>query len=89
MLFILVSNTGLGFISHTHELLTPFGSDIEGLIENLHISFLSIGSIAWDLAITPEGPVVIEGNGGWRVLHMQRLLKKPMLNERFIALYTK
>lgn len=75
--------------SHTHELLTPFWSDIEGLIENLHISFLLVGSIVWDLAITPEGLVVIEGDGGWIVLHMQRLLKKSMLNERFIALYTK
>lgn len=42
-------------------------------VKNAHGSFLSIYAIAWDLVITPEGPVILEGNSNWRIDLPQQL----------------
>lgn len=35
------------------------------LVKAMHIHFYGVHSIGWDIAITPSGPLVIEGNDDW------------------------
>ena len=40
----------------------------------LHRFFYGLVSIGWDIAITPKGPVFIEGNHGWEIWAMQAIV---------------
>lgn len=37
-----------------------------------HMQLFKVWAIAWDWVITPEGPVLLEGNGGWGLREMQQ-----------------
>jgi hypothetical protein len=41
-----------------------FHSVIE-IARNLHSYFYGVQSIGWDITVTPEGPIFIEGNDDW------------------------
>ena len=43
----------------------PFFSEAVKLTCELHSYLYGIHSVGWDIAITPEGPVIIEGNDDW------------------------
>jgi hypothetical protein len=43
----------------------PFWEDACALVETAARHFLPIRTIGWDVALTPEGPVIIEGNFWW------------------------
>ena len=43
----------------------PMLEEAIALVLNLHRYFYNIHSIGWDVALTPEGPVVVEGNENW------------------------
>jgi hypothetical protein len=51
-------NTGLPF----REFQVPFWDEACRLVKEVHLQFLPIQIIGWDVAITPNGPVIIEGN---------------------------
>ena len=48
----------------------PFYDECIDLCIKFH-QRLAIHSIGWDVAITPEGPVIIEGNDNWEISLMQ------------------
>ena len=43
----------------------PFWSEARRLVERTALLFLPVRTIGWDVALTPNGPVVVEGNVWW------------------------
>ena len=48
-------------------LTLPCWSQVVDLVDAAHRHFSHIYSIAWDLIITPDGPILLEGNSNWRI----------------------
>lgn len=44
-------------------------------------------SVGWDVAITPDGPVLIEGNHDWNVVLAQQPGSRPLGRTRFVDSY--
>lgn len=55
------------------------------LVCGFHTYLPGIHSIGWDVAITPEGPVVVEGNDDWD--GAVSMVLDPQFRERFTAMY--
>lgn len=51
----------------------PFWQDIARHSERAHAELPRLWTIAWDWIITPEGPVLLEGNAGWDLWSFQEL----------------
>lgn len=49
----------------------PYWEDVVALVKKAHECFRGIQSIGWDVAITPRGPILIEGNDNWEVPNPQ------------------
>jgi len=45
----------------------PFWKETVELICNAHSQFYEIQSIGWDVVLTPDGPVLLEGNDDWEI----------------------
>jgi hypothetical protein len=51
----------------------------KGLVRRAHVeAFADYALIGWDVALTPDGPVLIEGNGKPGVLMPQRAARKGL-----------
>jgi len=53
--------TGIAFENYQ----LPFWKETIEMVKKLHDIFYQVPSIGWDVAITPTGPKIIEGNCGW------------------------
>ena len=62
-------DTGVVFSSFT----IPYYKEAVELACRAHRAFYRVGSIGWDIAITPDGPVFIEGNDNWEIQSFQAL----------------
>lgn len=51
----------------------PYYKEAVNLCCKVHKNFYNIRSIGWDVAITPEGPVFIEGNDNWEIQSIQAI----------------
>lgn len=49
----------------------PYWNEVVELVKKAHRCFRGIQSIGWDVAITPTGPILIEGNDNWEVPNPQ------------------
>jgi hypothetical protein len=54
-------NTGVPF----DQFRLPFWPEMCSLAKDTAIKFLPVRTIGWDVAITPNGPVILEGNTWW------------------------
>lgn len=45
----------------------PYWSEVKELVKNAHKQFYGIQSIGWDVVITEDGPVLLEGNDDWEI----------------------
>jgi hypothetical protein len=45
--------------------LIPFWQDVVALTLTAHKAFPSVYSVGWDVAILPNGPILLEGNAWW------------------------
>ncbi len=45
----------------------PYWDDLRACVANAAQVFRPLRSIGWDVGITPDGPVIIEGNANWEV----------------------
>ena len=52
----------------------PFFDEAVSLATRLHRFFYGLVTIGWDIAITPTGPVFIEGNNGWEIFALQAIV---------------
>lgn len=69
-------DTGLVF----KDFEIPFYHEAKELILSVHKSLYGIHSIGWDVAITDDGPMLIEGNDNWEISLMQAA-DKPLKKE--------
>jgi putative polysaccharide biosynthesis protein len=65
----------------------PFWHEISNMVTQAHALFNDVLTIGWDLAITPDGPVIIEGNTGWGVVPLQSVSAIPLLRSRLREIY--
>ena len=50
----------------------PYFEEVKRLVLRAHALIPSVNSIGWDIAITPQGPVMLEGNDNWEIsLHQE------------------
>lgn len=52
-----------------------------------HNVFLEFPSVGWDVAITPDGPVLLEGNHDWDVVLAQQAGTRPLGRTKFVDSY--
>ena len=45
----------------------PFWDEVKALVINAHKQFYELQSIGWDIVISPNGPVILEGNDDWEI----------------------
>lgn len=58
-------------------------ADIESLAVRAHRCFRTRSIIGWDIALTPDGPVLLEGNNNLDVMFLQRVHNRPAGQTRF------
>ncbi|WP_221270545.1 sugar-transfer associated ATP-grasp domain-containing protein [Desulfurispira natronophila] len=61
----------------------PYWSEVIKLCKQAHTSFMPRMIIGWDICITEDGPIIIEGNAQPCPDHIQRVHRAPLGNERF------
>lgn len=61
--------TGCSFI----DFQVPYWQAVRHMVIDAAQKFLPIRTIGWDVAITPDGPVIIEGNTDWGIDHFSAL----------------
>lgn len=67
----------LGSINNiTEGFKVPFFDDAKKIAIKAHKLFKDMRSIGWDIAVTSQGPIIIEGNDDWDVILPQKLLQK-------------
>ena len=49
----------------------PYWKEVIELVKTSHKAIIGLQSIGWDVAITPSGPVLIEGNDNWEIANPQ------------------
>lgn len=49
----------------------PYWSEVVELVKASHKAIIGLQSIGWDVAITPNGPILIEGNDNWEIANPQ------------------
>ena len=45
----------------------PFWNEVKDLVTKAHKFISEIPTIGWDVAITPNGPILLEGNDNWEI----------------------
>ncbi len=49
----------------------PYWNEVVDLVTKAHKAIINVQSIGWDVALTPDGPVLIEGNDNWEIANPQ------------------
>lgn len=65
----------------------PFWSDVLELVRRGALAMAPVRSLGWDIAVTPDGPIVIETNAAWapEVFQLCEPLGATGLGERILA----
>lgn len=61
----------------------PVWDEVRDLVRRAHTAFNDWVVIGWDVAITADGPRLVEGNNGPDIDLIQRPMRKPFGNARF------
>ena len=61
----------------------PQWADVKALALAMHEALPHRILIGWDIAVTPEGPVALEGNSNFDVMFLQRVQRAPAAQSRF------
>lgn len=65
----------------------PLWRETVDLVRRAHLAFADRPAVGWDVAITDQGPMIVEGNGQFGLDMVQRTHASPAGNSRFCALY--
>jgi hypothetical protein len=58
--------------------MLPSWPEARDLALEAHRRFPTLGSVGWDVALTPDGPVLVEGNPVWCVTLVQMTHARPL-----------
>lgn len=62
--------TGIPF----QQFQLPFWTEARALVKETAFKFLPVRTVGWDIAMTPEGPFVLEGNNCWEPPNTHRCM---------------
>ena len=62
----------------------PDWAEATALARQAHRVFAGTVFLGWDIAFTPRGPVILEGNSGWDVVMVQMPQRTPLGQTRFV-----
>jgi hypothetical protein len=65
----------------------PLWDEVIALALRAHQSFADFPSVGWDVAISPAGPVLLEGNYNWCVVLAQQAGFRPLGGSRYAEDY--
>ena len=66
----------------------PLWEEVKALAVRAHAAFDDRAIVGWDIAILPDGPAVVEGNGSPDMDLMQRFMDRGFCKHRFAELLT-
>ena len=75
------------FVNQVKGNQIPYWTAITDSVAKAHSLFDDVVTIGWDLAITPSGPVIIEGNTNWWVVPLQCVSSVPILQSPLREIY--
>lgn len=58
----------------------PYYKEACEVVMDLHQYFYGIRSIGWDVALTPNGPTILEGNDDWDISMIQKYFREELFN---------
>jgi len=64
-------------------MIIPFWNDILDISVKAHKIFSKMRSIGWDIAITEDGPVIVEGNDDWDIILPQTIMQTGLWKTDF------
>lgn len=62
----------------------PMGEQVKKIVEGLHAYVPTVGAVGWDIGLTPDGPIVVEGNLNMGV-EMQSLVYPGDFRREFLT----
>ena len=65
----------------------PYWSQAVELCRQAHLAFADFAFVGWDVAITAQGPLLVEGNVRWGVEAMQRAHNRPLGESGFLEVF--
>ncbi len=67
----------------------PKWQELKSICLQAHAKLPKLLTIGWDVALTPDGPTIVEGNIGWGLKQYQQLTQQPLLQTRLGQIYAK
>lgn len=67
--------------------ILPLWAETVEVVRQAHLAMADRVAVGWDVAITDDGPRIIEGNGQFGLDMVQRTHRMPVGNSRFCELY--
>jgi hypothetical protein len=64
----------------------PDWPQVLDLAQKAHQIFSECVFIGWDIALTPDGPLLVEGNVGWDVEMVQKPQNTPLSQTEFVEI---
>ncbi len=64
--------------------MLPDWPKTQALAKEAHRLLPGYAFLGWDVALTPAGPLLLEGNAGWDVLTVQKPQRVPLAQTRFL-----
>lgn len=65
----------------------PFWEELLKLVWSAHMVLDEYAFLGWDIAVTPQGPVVLEANGNYGTGAMQKPTRSPLIDDRFLSVF--
>ena len=75
--------------AHLPGTVWPFWNECLDICFKAHEQVSDLLTVGWDVAVTPDGPILIEGNTNWGVITAQCLNNTPLLCTKLKDIYTK
>lgn len=65
----------------------PFWPEVVDVIRQAHLALPSYTFVGWDVAVTRDGPMVLEANGNYATVALQKPGPQPLIDEQFLSVF--
>jgi len=67
--------------------ILPCWVEVLNLVESAHKALPDYAFLGWDVAICPDGPLMLEANGNFGASGLQKTGPSPLIDEKFLAIF--